>query len=73
MPFPDLPDLGHNSRPANVEAAYAIIRKTYQRISVIINQEDLDPVQLNHHASTLIHNTIPILEALECDEGSDIP
>ncbi|KIM92304.1 hypothetical protein PILCRDRAFT_118051 [Piloderma croceum F 1598] len=40
---------------------------TYSHISRVLQQEDSDPVRLNQHTSTIISDTLPILEALEAD------
>jgi hypothetical protein len=74
MPFPSLPVVEHGHPwPVNIEAAHAIMSDSYAHISAILQQENFDPVRLNHHASTIINDTIPILEALENDHDLLLP
>jgi len=73
MPFPPLPDDRDNPWPANVRSAHTIISETFHRITNLLRREDLDPIQLNHYASTLTHETIPMLEAIENDRNLDLP
>jgi hypothetical protein len=53
--------------PSAVHKAYHIMSDTYSHISRVLQQEDSDPVRLNQHTSTIISDTLPILEALEAD------
>ena len=73
MAFPPLPNDRDNPWPANVQAAHAIISESFHRITNLLRQDDLDPIQLNHYASTLTNETIPILEAMENDRNLDLP
>jgi inactivated superfamily I helicase len=72
MAFPPLPDDRDNPWPANVQAAHTIISESYHRITNLLRRDDLDPIQLNHHASTLTHETIPMLEAIQNDRSLDL-
>ena len=67
-PFPALPvaDINHPWSSA-VHKAYHIMSDTYSHISRVLRQEGLDPVRLNQHSSTIIHDSLPILEALETE------
>ena len=73
MAFPPLPDDRGDPWPANVQAAHAIISDSYRRIIDLLCRDDLDPVQLNHYASTLIHDTILMLQAIDNDQNLRLP
>jgi hypothetical protein len=73
MAFPPLPDDRGDPWPANVQAAHAIISDSYRRITDLLRRDDLDPVQLNHHTSTLTHDTIPMLQAIDDDPNIHLP
>jgi hypothetical protein len=47
--------------------AYHIMSDTHSHISRVLRQEGLDPVHLNQHSSMIIHDSLPILEALETE------
>src|ERR1700683_4672666 len=66
--LPALPqaDIDHPWSSA-VHKAHHIMSDTYSHISRILQQEDSDPVRLNLHTSTIISDTLPILEALEAE------
>lgn len=73
MAFPPLPNDRDNPWPANVLAAHNIITQSTRRISDVLRQDDLDPIQINHYASTLTHDTIPMLQAIEDDRNLELP
>src|ERR1700683_5531594 len=64
--FPALPqaDINHLWSSA-IHRAYHIMSDTHSHILRLLQQEDPDPVHLNQHTSTIICNTLSILEALE--------
>jgi hypothetical protein len=66
--FPMLPkaDVNHPWSAA-VHKAYHIMSDTHSHILRVLRQEDPDPVRLNQHTSTIIYDTLPILEALETE------
>jgi hypothetical protein len=73
MVFPPLPNDRDNPWPANILAAHSIITESCRRISDVLRHDDLDPVQVNHYASTLTHDTIPMLQAIEDDQNLELP
>ena len=59
--------------PSATQAAYGIINQSFVTISQILLREDADPLWLNHHASVLINDTLPLLQALEKDSNAPLP
>ena len=73
MAFPPLPDDRGDPWPANLQAVHSIISNSYCRITDLLCRDDLDPVQLNHYASTLMHDMIPMLQAIDNDQNLHLP
>jgi hypothetical protein len=73
--LPRLPTRDNNEPwPPNVYAAYNILSDSTSHISRVLNQEDLDPSRLKHHAEILSSDTFRVLESLEKDNsGLPIP
>ena len=72
--LPGLPVRDSNEPwPSATQAAYGIINQSFVTISQILLQEDPDPLRLNYHASVLINDTLPLLQALERNSAAPLP
>jgi hypothetical protein len=73
MVFPPLPNDRDNPWPANVLTAHNIITESCRRIADVLRRDDLDPAQVNHYTSTLTHDTIPMLQAMQDERNLELP
>lgn len=72
--FPPLPEAERDlSWPANTISAHAIVSQSYNHSIHLLRLDNADPVQLRQHASILINDAIPLLQALANDDQNPLP
>ncbi|KAL1675734.1 hypothetical protein EV122DRAFT_280733 [Schizophyllum commune] len=74
-PLPRLPQpgLGQPAWPGPVHTAFQLLEDTYNRISMVLEQEDIDPVCAQIHVSTIIDESLPLLDAIEEEMEGEFP
>jgi hypothetical protein len=67
--FPPLPPSLEPS--ANIEAAHRVLTDIYRHASVLLQQEDADPLRIAFHVDSITSDAIPVLCAMEREGGSE--
>ncbi|KAJ7170389.1 hypothetical protein C8R43DRAFT_1152944 [Mycena crocata] len=67
--LPPLPE-NPNGWPANIHAAYVLLEGAFAHATLLLHQEDGEPLRLNLASEKLVNEMVPILEQLELESVS---